>query len=152
MLARKATSKNGKNLPSDWIESFARLLNETYKNECKENLCYFDVYGQIYDEELLIVASWISEKDQFSTPISCFLSCDSSHIQSEEKVKETQKNFIDLVGLFFDEIFSQEEWIDFMPSWQEVHHKNETYFYKLSRENVSITLEANRLLGPDFED
>ncbi|MGC4057723.1 MAG: hypothetical protein QM743_06315 [Chitinophagaceae bacterium] len=36
--------------------------------------------------------------------------------------------------------------------WQEVTHKNQNYFYKLSRENVNLTLEANRLLGEEFED
>jgi hypothetical protein len=56
-----------------------------------------------------------------------------------------------VVGLFFDEIFSNEEWDEFEPNWQEVSYKHETYFFKLSRENINLTLEANRLLGPDFD-
>lgn len=151
MLARKASSRSGKNIPQDWIESFARLLNETYKTECKNHDRYFDVYGQIYDEELLLAVSWLSEKDEYISPITCFLSCDPEQIRDEKKVKNTQADYIDVVGLFFDEIFSSDDWDEFEPNWQEVKYKNETYYFKITRENINLTLEANKLLGEDFD-
>lgn len=152
MLARKKSSKSGTLLPTEWVESLNRLLNETYQSECKKNGRYFDVYGQVYPEELLLVVSYLSEKDEYLAPVTLFLSSDPDQIADEEKVKETQKNFIDIVGLFFDEIFADEEWDNFEPTWQEVTHKHQNYFYKLSRENINATLEANRLLGEGFED
>lgn len=152
MLARKKTSLSGTPLPSEWIEGLSRLLNETYKTECKQNGRYFDVYGQVYKEEFLLIVSYLSEQDEYLSPVTLFLSAAPDQISTEEKVKETQNNFIDIVGLFFDEIFGDEEWDNFEPTWQEVTHKNKNYYYKLSRENINATLEANRLLGPDFED
>jgi hypothetical protein len=152
MLARKITSKNGKVLPQDWAEGVARLLNETYQSECKQNSRYFDVFGQIYPEELLMIVSYLSEKDEYVAPITVFLSCDPDQIGTEDKVKETQKNFIEVVGLFFDEIFASDDWDEFEPNWQEVTHKNQTYFFKISRENLNATIEANKLLGPEFDD
>lgn len=152
MLARKKTSKQGKVIPLDWSEGVGRLLNETYKNECDTKERYFDVYGQVFSEELLLITSYLSEKDPARTPITLYLSSEASHIENEAKVKATQKDFIDLTGLFFDEIFGNEEWNDFEPEWQEVTHNNQTYFYKLTRENVSLTLEANKLLGDEFFD
>ena len=152
MLARKKTSKHGNILPLDWSEGLSRLLNETYKSECTQNGRYFDVYGQAYPEELLVVVSYLSEKDEYLSPITLFLSAEPDQIANEEKVKETQQNFIDLVGLFFDEIFANEEWDEFEPVWQEVSHKNQNYFYKITRENVNLTLEANKLLGPEFDE
>ena len=152
MLARKKTSKQGKSIPQDWLESLSRLLNDTYKSECKQNGRYFDVYGQIYSEELLLVISYLSEKDEYLAPITVFLSAEPDQISNPDKVNDTQKNFIDLAGLFFDEIFADDEWNDFEPTWQEVTHKNQNYFYKVSRENINATLEANRLLGDEFED
>jgi hypothetical protein len=151
MLARLKSSKNGKAIPQDWLESLARLLNETYATECKKHDRYFDVYGQIYTEELLLVVSWLSEKDTFSAPITCFLSCEPDQMNNETKVKSTQQSFIDVVGLFFDEIFSSEDWADFEPLWQPVTYKHENYFFKISRENINLTLEANKLLGDDFD-
>lgn len=152
MLARKKSSKSGKNIPQDWVEGLNRLLNETYKSECKLNGRYFDVFGQIYPEELLVVVSYLSEKDEYLSPITCFLSCEPEQMANEDKVKETQKNFIDLVGLFFDEIFADDEWDKFEPTWQELKYKHETYFFKLSRENINLTLEADKLLGDDWVD
>lgn len=151
MLARKKSSKNGKGIPQDWLESLARLLNETYATECKKHDRYFDVYGQIYTEELLLVVSWFSEKDAHAAPITCFLSCEPAQMNDETKVKATQQSFIDVVGLFFDEIFSSEDWNEFEPLWQEVTYKHENYFFKISRENINLTIEANKLLGEDFD-
>lgn len=151
MLARKATSKTGKTIPQDWVEGVSRLLNETYKKKNEDSGRYFDVYGQIFPDELLLVVSWVSERDEYQSPITCFLSCEAEQIKDVKKVQETQKNFIDLMGLFFDEIFSVEDWDEFEPNWQEVKHKNETYFYKITRENINLTLEADKLLGPDFD-
>ena len=150
MFARKTNSKNGKSIPQDWSESFSRLLNETYKKECDQSKRYFDVYGQIYSEELLLIVSWLSEEDVALSPIACFLSCEKEDMNDEKKVKDTQNNYIEVVGLFFDEIFSNNEWDQFEPNWQEVSLKSHTYFFKLSRENINLTLEANRLLGPEF--
>jgi len=151
MLARNKSSKNGKVLPQDWSESLARLLNETYATECKQNGRYFDVYGQIYSGELLLVVSYLSEKDEYTAPITLFLSSDPDQIANEEKVKETQNALIEVAGLFFDEIFGVEEWDNFEPAWQEVTHKHQNYWYKITRENINATLEANKLLGEDFD-
>lgn len=151
MLARKKSSRNGKALPQDWLEGLSRLLNETYGIECKRNGRYFDVYGQVFQEELLLVVSYLSEKDEYLAPITLFLSSEPDQIANEEKVKETQKNFIDVAGLFFDEIFADEDWNEFEPVWQEVSHKNQNYWYKITRENLNATLEANKLLGEDFD-
>lgn len=152
MLARKKSSKNGKVLPQDWLEGLGRLLNETYQSECKQNGRYFDAYGQVYEEELLLVISYLSEKDEYVAPITLFLSSDPDQIANESKVKETQENFIELVGLFFDEIFADADWNNFEPNWQEVTHKHQNYYFKITRENINATLEANKLLGEDFED
>ncbi|MGC4057724.1 MAG: hypothetical protein QM743_06320 [Chitinophagaceae bacterium] len=86
------------------------------KTECKKNDRYFDVYGQIYSEELLVIVSYLSEKDESAAPIACFLSCEADQISNEEKLKETQTNFIEVIGLFFDEIFAQEDWNEFEPN------------------------------------
>ncbi len=151
MLARNPSSKSGNPIPQEWPESLSRLLNDVYKKECAAAGKYFDVHGLIYPEELLVIVTFLSEKDEYLAPISLFLSCDVTDMSTEDKVKETQKNYIDIVGLFFDEIFSDEDWNDFEPTWQEVTHKNNNYFYKITRENVALTLEADKLLGPDFD-
>jgi hypothetical protein len=152
ILGRKASSRQGRNIPQDWVESLARLLNENYKSECKKQGRYFDVFGQIYPEELIVIISYLAEKDESLSPITLFLSCDPEQMQTEAKVRQTQEHFIDLSGLFFDEILATEEWDQFEPNWQEVTHKHLNYFFKITRENIGLTIEADRLLGDDFEE
>jgi hypothetical protein len=152
MLGRKKNSKLTKPFPAEWIESFNRILNETYKIETKQSSKYFDVYGQIHEDELLLIVSYLSEKDEYEVPMTLFLSSDRDKEMNEDKIKETQKNLIDVVGLFFDEIFSDGDWNEFEPNWQEVTHKNQNYYYKISRENINLTLEATKLLGPEFDE
>lgn len=152
MLARNKKSTGGKIIPQDWSEGLSRLLNETYKRECKEQARYFDVYGRIYSEELLVITSWLSEKDEFVAPITLFLTCEADQINSVKKVKETQENYVALTGLFFDEIFASEDWNEFEPEWQEVTHNHQNYWFKITRENINATLEADKLLGEDFVD
>ncbi|MFL5784270.1 MAG: hypothetical protein ACJ76H_06670 [Bacteriovoracaceae bacterium] len=152
MLARMNKSKGGKSAPQEWLEGLSRLLNDSYKRECKEQGRYFDVYGQIYPGELLLIVSWLSETDEYVSPVTLFLSCEADQVSSVKKVKDTQENYVELVGLFFDEILAAKEWDEFEPLWQEVSHKNQNYWYKITRENINVTLEANKLLGEDFDD
>jgi hypothetical protein len=152
MLARLKTSIKGTNLPNDWREGFSLLLHDGYGKECDQQNRVFDVYGQIYSEEILIVVSCLSRTDASIAPIALFLSCDPEQMNNEQKVNEVQKNYIELAGLFFDQIFAISDWSEFEPSWQEVTHNNRTYYFKLSRENINLTLEANRLLGEEFQD
>jgi hypothetical protein len=51
-----------------------------------------------------------------------------------------------MAGMFFDEVFATEDWSEWEPNWQEVVWKDKKYFYKMTRENVTLTLEADRLL------
>lgn len=152
MLGNNPKSKNGKDLPQDWLDNVTRIMDETYKDQCLKYKSTFDAFGQIYDEELLLVVSFIAEQDAHKLPIACFLSCEKEHIATTTKIKETQKNYLDILGLLFDEIFSNEEWSDYEPVWQDITYKTETYSYKISRENVALTLEANKLLGDDFDE
>jgi hypothetical protein len=147
MFNRLETEQTPKSIPQDWLEGTARLLNETYKRKLKEGDYYFDTFGQIFPEELIFIVSLLPEEIAVTNPVTLFLSCDKSQMDSEKKVKETQKSFIELTGLFFDEIFASEDWNEFEPTWQEVEHENQKYFFKISRENINLTLEANKLLG-----
>lgn len=151
MFSRKPGNQKGKSIPQDWLENLAGMLDETYAEQNNKHDRYFDVYGQIYETELLLVVSWLPKTDTLSAPITCFLSCEPDQMNDEAKAKKTQQSYVDVMGLLFDEIFSNDEWTDFEPNWQEVSYKHENYFFKISRENISLTLEANKLLGDDFD-
>ena len=59
------------------------------------------------------------------------------------------------VGTFFDSYFAQVEnalendeiWDEYILDWEETKFNNQTFFCKITRENVGLTIEANLLLG-----
>ncbi len=146
MLARKPESTQGVALPVEWSDSVSRLLNQTYQDNCDAQKRSFDVFGQIYPEELLVIVAFLPKGESTESATTLFLSCDKTDMASAEKARATQETFVDLAGLFFDEIFATEDWSEWEPNWQPVEWKGKSYYYKLTRENVSLSLEADRLL------
>ena len=146
MLARKPTSTAGKLLPREWTTSVSDLLNGTYAIECQGRDRVFDVYGQAFPDELLVIVSFIAVKNSTEAPITCFLSSDAVALSTPQELKKTQDTFIEIAGQFFDEIFANSNWGEWEPNWQEVQYDNQAYHFKLSRENIALTTEADKLL------
>ncbi|MBG59666.1 MAG: hypothetical protein CME67_04065 [Halobacteriovoraceae bacterium] len=144
------TSK-GKSLPPEWTEEFVKVLTETYLDKSEKDNRFFDVYGQIFDKEFVVVISYIHHSDQLAAPISIFLSHDTSEEMKSKDLSKALKELIDLSGHILDDIFSQEDWSEFCPNWTENKFRDHTFFYKITRENVSLSLQAEEILkGEDF--
>lgn len=146
MLARKHSSEDGTLLPREWTTQMGDLLNGTYAQECQKREGVFDVYGQAFTDELLVIVSFISVKNQAQAPVTCFLSSDAMSLTTPQELKKTQELFIEIAGQFFDEIFANDNWDEWEPHWQEVEYLGTTYHYKISRENIALTTEADKLL------
>lgn len=141
MLARKPTSLEAQALSQEWSAAMADLLNGTYAKECQKEGRVFEVYGQAFPEELLVIVSLTGDKAM--APVTCFLSAD---VKSAADSKKHQQTLIEVAGQFFEEIFGNASWDEWEPNWQEVEYQKYTYWYKLSRESIGLTLEADRLL------
>jgi len=129
MFQRKKSLKPGLDLPEEWTQSVSDLLNETYEKECEARRRHFDVFGQILPEEMVVAAGFSNLENPTESAISIFLSCDLEPGLEPKKLKEIQATFVDLLGLFFDEIFSQSDWSEWEPMWQEVQYEGATFFH-----------------------
>ncbi len=137
---------DGKDLPVEWSEKVATLFNQNFSEHCLEQKKSFDVFGKIYQDELLIIISWLENENFNNYPITIFLSAD---IFNQKNTQEALDHLVDIAGLFFDEYFSDENWNDFEPNWKETLHKKNDYYYKITRENIALTVEADKLLSKD---
>lgn len=148
-LGRYETSNiaAGKSLPPEWTEEFVGILTETYANQSEKDNRFFDVYGQIYDEEFVVIVSYIHHSDQMAAPISIFISHDTA--SDSKALSNALKELVDLSGHIFDDIFSKDNWNEYIPSWTENKFKEHTFHYKITRENVSLTLQAEEILKKD---
>lgn len=149
LLGRYETESEGKALPQDWQDEFINMLNTAYADEISKNDRFFDVYGRIYDEEFVVVASYIHIEDQLAAPISVFISHDI--IDNDKKMKSALDSVIDLFGLIFDDVLATPDWNDYNPNWSENIYNNNNFFYKITRENISLTLQAEQILKGNID-
>lgn len=136
--------------PKDWAEGLKQILLNIYGEKCIQNEKTFEIYGFSYPTEALLIISYVG-LDKFETPVSLFISSDLTDKTDTDKIMD---NMFDSAGVFFDQYFSAEEnndsdaiWDDYVLDWEESEFSGEKLFYKVTRENISLTMEANALLG-----
>lgn len=136
--------------PKDWAEGLKQILLNIYGEKCIQNEKTFEIYGFSYPSEALLIISYVG-LDKFETPVSLFISSDLTDKTDTDK---TMDNMFDSAGVFFDQYFSAEEnndsddiWDDYVLDWEESEFSGEKLFYKVTRESISLTMEANALLG-----
>lgn len=144
MFGRFEESQDGTFMPAEWQENFIKVLTEVYAEKAQTDQRLFDVHGLIYEKEFVIIVSYMDQNDYLVAPISLFLSHDI--IDDEKKMKKALQNVADLTGEIFDDIFATEDWNDYNPNWTENQYKENTFYYKITRENVTLSLQAEEIL------
>jgi hypothetical protein len=139
------TSKSS--LPGEWTEELTRVLTDTYFQQSEKDNRFFHVYGEIYEKEFVVVISYLHHDDHLMSPISLFLSHDV--VEDSKKFKLVLKNLIDLSGLIFDDVFSSSDWNEYVLTWTSNEYRDHEFFYKITRENISLTLQAEEFLAKD---
>ena len=142
MFSRKHQT-HGVLLPKEWIEDTKLALDTRF--EAFSQAYEFFVYGEVHEDELLLIISALSRNIEKS-PISFFLSMDID----EKKAKKSEKLLITMLNtseLFFEEVFDTDNWNDYTATWLETASENETMQYKVTRENIYLTIEANKILS-----
>lgn len=134
-------------LPGEWTEELTKVLSKAYSEQSLKDERFFDIYGEIYEKEFVVIVSYVHHTDQMKSPISLSLSHDI--VEDSKKFKLVLKNLIDLVGEVFDDIFNSDDWYEFNPQWTENSYRKSTFHYKVTRENVSLSLQADQLIRED---
>ena len=136
-------------LPNEWMEEFTKTLNEVYHEKLEKNSRFFEVYGEIYDSEFVVIISYLHLSEILTSPITLFISHENQ--ENSKKFKATLKNLINLAGVIFDDVFSTEDWNDYNLVWTENNYQGSEFYYKLTRENISLSLQAEALLNKEIE-
>jgi hypothetical protein len=140
----QSTIDCGQALPQEWTESFVKVLTETYFAQSEKDNRFFDVYALSFEKEFVVIISYIHHNDHLASPISVFISHDQQ--SDSTKMKKILENLVNLGGHIFDDIFSVEQWSDFNPNWTENDFNGNKFFYKVTRENIGLSLQAEEIL------
>lgn len=138
--------------PKDWAEGLKQTLLNIYGEHAIKNEKTFEVFSFSYPTEVLLIISYVG-LDKFESPVTIFLSSDLNDKTDTDKIMDTM---FDSAGVFFDSYFAAEEnedeiWDDYVLDWQDAELRSNKIFYKITRENVGLTMAADDLLG-DFND
>lgn len=134
--------------PKDWAEGLKQILLNIYGDKCLKDEKTFEVYGFSYPNEVLMIVSYVG-LDKFISPVTLFLSAD---LDEKTKTDAIINDMFDSVGIFLDSYFAKEEndneiWDDYVLDWEETEFNNQNFFYKITRENIGLSIEADLLLG-----
>ncbi len=142
MLTRKELSDKYQPLPQQLKEQLKNLLMSSYKAQLKRDSRSIKIFSRIYDEEFLLIVSLVStEKIAYIYPITCFFSCD---ITKDKELKDQFNLAIDGLGIMLDSIFNDD--VEFFDQWTHESFKEKEFYYKISREDIELTLKTNELL------
>ena len=140
--------------PKDWADGLKQILLNIYGEQCIKDDKTFEVYGFSYPNEVLLIISYAG-LDKFVAPVTLFLSSDLDSKTKSDKIMDTM---FDSAGVFFDSYFAasddednDEIWDDYVLDWQDAEFGSDKIFYKVTRENVGLSMQADLLLGDDFD-
>jgi len=134
-------------LPNEWTEELVRTLSEAYYVQSEKDNSFFDVYGEITEKEFVVVASYLHHEDQMKAPISLFISHDV--VDDSKAFKKVLKSLVDLTGEIFDDAFASDDGPDYVATWTGSKYKTCDFHYKITRENISLTVQAEAFLEKD---
>lgn len=144
MLEGRFEARSARDIPTQWIEACVNLLNNAYHKQLEENNRFFDVHGKIHDKEIIVAISYVHHDDHGIAPITLTISHDLE--TDDKKLKDCLDNLVHLASHIFDDIFQTTDWNGYNTNWTENTYKSNTFFYKITRENLSLTIMANELL------
>ncbi len=146
MHSRKDHDQVGKSLPVVWIDEVLGTLNSCYENELLKYENEFEIAAQLFSDEIVVAVCLISKENPDGAAITYSVSAD---VLEQVPPKPLLKAIIDSIGIFFDHYFKEDEEniSDHMTSsWQELKILKQALYYRVSRENIRLTLMADKLL------
>jgi hypothetical protein len=148
MFRRSETEIAPLPLPPEWLNPFKQTLLNLYGDKCIKEERTFEIYAYTYPEEALLIVSYVG-LDPFVAPLTLFLSIDLKLALKPEKSFDILS---DSVGIFFDHYFAingdnEDIFDEYVHDWEEEEISGNKIYFKITRENIALSLEANKLLG-----
>ena len=147
MLSRKEQPRPAKHLPDEWAQKVKASLLELYAEKAKEEGKTFQVHGLIYPDEIFLAVSYANFEDASCSPVTYAASADLNRADSGKNLKKRFDLLIDSTGLFFEAVFHGGSNDLYDSTWRKGELRRQTFYYRVTRENVALTLQANQLLG-----
>lgn len=141
------TSK--KALPAEWLEEVTKTFNDAYEEQTKTQNRFFEVFGEIYDDEFVVMISYLHRTDPMVSPVTLFVS--HENLVDSKAFKKALSALVDFSGIVFDDVTNNDDWNEYNSLWTMNNYKDFDFHYKITRENISLTLQAQALLTEELK-
>ncbi len=148
MIFRKYENEKSERFPEQWSDQVSLSFNEYFKEKYKLEGKIFYCYGFLCKDELLVGLSLNNETENPESPITVFLSKDLTE-EEREKPKTFEKakqEMLDILGLIFRDLLNEDD-VPYFGDWAKYEYKKNEYFYKVSREDLELYIQAEALLN-----
>ena len=136
-------------IPKEILSFIDKLIAETFEKRLKSKNLELSIFGELYENEIVLIFSLLNSQDPNLNTISLFVSDD---ISIDSKLEKKVDHLINSSSEFFETILnsSEEQLLElYSPRWQITDLKSDNFYYKISRENIQLTIEANKLLSEE---
>jgi hypothetical protein len=153
MFSRLNPLVEGFPLPSEILLELEGLFGSVYANECKKQGRRIHFYGELYDTEMVLILTLLNSKDPMGlAPVTFFISTIINDVKTL-KNQTTISVISDLFGVLIENFFrnydqnnDQDNEDFYLVDWLSSAQGKFEFFYKTTRENILLTIEANKIL------
>lgn len=129
--------------PKEMNEKITDALTNELSQQLIDDQRYFFSYGEIYSQEILSVISLLHQTEVQQSPVTLYLSVELDKSNFDIKIIDEIVAFAISV---FEEVSRVSDWNEYSVIWQKTNLHSTEAHYKISRENIQLTLEANKIL------
>jgi hypothetical protein len=152
MLSRKEQTVKANFFPKKWTAEVKNLLEGLYKQQCDARDLYIDIHAITYPTELVLAVSLLDKELETIIPTTYMASAD---LTDKENPEDILNLLVDSIGFFFDNYFNLDDDPDetiYSSDWEESKVKDKVFHFKITRENIGLSLMADALLGDDLSN
>jgi hypothetical protein len=149
MISRFERENWGTPLPVRWLEEAKELLKQTFQLELDKANLDLQLYGATYPDELCLALGIFSKNEKEKDLWTSFML--SSDLNNQSKVEKVLDCMIDgfgpIMDQYFDQLNNDKDGPEYIAKWEEDVFKDTTIHYKISHENIALSIEADKWLN-----
>ena len=139
VLSRHNEEMDGVDLPMEWLDELTHAVKSTYGNTLQSNGYEIKTFGELFKGEVCVAFS-------LSSNSGCITLIISVDLDPKKEPKDLLDKAINHSSEFFDLIINSEGEDVFQPNWVKSELTGSDFYFKITREDISLTIEANKLL------
>ncbi len=147
MFGKISEDETGIDLPRKWCLALRTSLNEIFEEQIRPEKKEFEVFGKVFSKEIVLAVTLLNREREDLLPITSLISKEQNESGADKKILDDMAN---ISTLLFEELLdtntAELEEPLYSPNWLETEYEKKQFHYKVTRENVLLTLAADELL------